>query len=57
MKNRMSKKLFDVPYSELPLASECIVDLKLSALKWKILSFISFSAVLATVLSIFYMVR
>ena len=57
MKNRMSKKLFDVPYSELPLASECIVDLKLSALKWRILSSVLFTAVIVTAVLFLYMVR
>lgn len=38
MKNIMSKKLFGVSYDALPLASEIIVDLKLSQYKYRILT-------------------
>ena len=38
MKNILSKKLFGIPYDELPLASEIIIDLKMKLLKWKFLS-------------------
>lgn len=38
MKNIMSKKLFGVSYDALPLASEIIVDLKLSQIRYKALT-------------------
>ena len=52
MKNIMSKILFDVSYDALPLASEIIVDLKLSQMKYRILTAFLFSLLVATVIGI-----
>ena len=52
MKNIMSKKMFGVSYSELPLASEIIVDLKLSQMKYQVLSCFLFTALIITVILI-----
>ncbi len=49
MKNMMSKKHFGKQYSDLPLASEIIIDLKTQILRYKIMT-LSLSAVLVIVL-------
>ena len=49
MKNMMSKKQFGKQYSDLPLASEIIIDLKIQILRYKIMT-LSLSAVLVIVL-------
>ncbi len=49
MKNMMSKKIYGKQYSDLPLASEIIVDLKLQIFRYKILT-LSLSAALVIAL-------
>lgn len=49
MKNMMSKKQFGKQYSDLPLASEIIIDLKIQILRYKIMT-LSLSAGLVIVL-------
>ena len=51
MKDMMSRKIYGKQYSDLPLASEIIVDLKLQIFRYKILTF-SLSAVLVITLLI-----
>lgn len=51
IKDLISKRLFDMPYSDLPLASEIIIDLKMQIFRYKILTF-SLSAVLVITLLI-----
>ncbi len=44
MKDMMSRKVYGKQYSDLPLASEIIIDLKMQIFRYKILTF-SLSAV------------
>ena len=57
MKNIMSKKMFGTSYDNLPLASEIIVDLKLSRLKYKILTLSMFAILIITVATMSILVR
>lgn len=52
MKNFISKKMFNTVYNDLPLASEIIVDLKLSRMKYQVLSCFLFTALIITVILI-----
>ena len=49
MKDIMSRKIYGKQYSDLPLASEIIIDLKMQIFRYKILTF-SLSAVLVITL-------
>lgn len=51
MKDIMSKKTFGKHYSDLPLASEIIIDLKCQILRYKILTLSISAALLITLLT------
>ena len=51
MKNMLSKKTFGRQYSDLPLASEIIIDLKCQILRYKILTLSISAALVITLLT------
>lgn len=52
MKDIMSRKIYGKQYSDLPLASEIIVDLKLQILRCKIFTLFFTAAVVATLITV-----
>jgi len=57
MKNIMSKKMFGTSYDDLPLASEIIIDLKMSQLKYKVLTVSMLAILIITVATMCNIVR